>query len=902
MAIQLIEKEDAQGSKGIERGINAAATGMIMDIVQEQQYQKPIESTVRELVSNSVDSQGEKERAIEILSGKATSDKYFIQRSGELYADSNWDPDYYSIDHLDTEHNNVELVYREGTGGGRCDTFLVRDYGVGIGGKRLEGCLSVGFSTKRNRKDALGSFGIGAKVGLATGADYYTITTVYNGVKYVVRVYRRKINSMIGKLNLATEGMNVPYTFSNGEVIYGEATTERNYTEVSVPVLRHHKDSYIRGVETQLLYFKNVKFFIEGEDGSSYEHHFKADTLHNSSNLIISTNSPYSKPHVVIIKGGDNVETQTGVCYGSIDFREMELEELSGDIGVKCPIRQVYTNDEGDEVVINEGIDVTPSRESVRWTQATRDYLTKQFEKAQEEATGLIEKELKQTDFLLWIKACKSISHFSHRSNSVIGRLSKIVELNTLKPSFGTTKIKFEGAAGLFDGFKTITNTKFLDKDKKYRVKRDTSLGWASIKTDALYFKTTTATRHKDCYISDRHNGVFTSITPMEDSEFETLAEHLITTKKLMFSKKKAWIASKVEKRDKLIKLLKASSKFQDYDQIDVPEDYKDNLSKIEEGADVDDTGQAVVRISDAARRKLEEKVVYSTFVDRYMSYNSDEGETYQRSKREDKFENIKNYKGKLFYGSTKDMSKLQFACHLLDHDMVKEGMRDSEKFDNEQYRILLVAANNFKHFKPYHSHIDDFFGKVDLIKDEKDQVVGSQIVMDNAVIQWNTTRQMSQYMGELSFMKNFSTFDEDVSNDYIETSNYVRRFNSNLSPYYTGRLGMVEHYDDFVKFLDGLEKVQTSVMNGEEDEDLATTVKSLDLPEGLTGSLSVNTKELEQLEKLRGYASTVRHLLNAIPLLTESHSGEIPMELSQEIRKYLDFKKVSYKVEEVNK
>lgn len=543
------------------------------------------------------------------------------------------------------------------------------------------------------------------------------------------------------------------------------------------------------------------------------------------------------------------------------------------------------------------------SRESVRWTQATRDYLTKQFEKAQEEATGLIEKELKQTDFLLWIEACKSISHFSHRSNSVIGRLSKIVELNTLKPSFGTTKIKFEGAAGLFDGFKTVTNTKFLDKDKKYRVKRDTSLGWASIKTDALYFKTTTATRHKDCYISDQHNGVFTSITPMEDSEFETLAEHLITTKKLMFSKKQAWIASKVEKRDKLIKLLKASSRFQDYDQIDVPDDYKANLSKIEEGADVDaSTGQAIVRISDADRRKLEEKVVYSTFVDRYMPYNSEEGETYQRSKREDKFENIKNYKGKLFYGSTKDMSKLQFACHLIDHDMVQAGMTDYEKFDNEQYRILLVAANNFKHFKPYHSHIDDFFGKVDLIKDEKDQVVGSQIVMENAVVQWNTTRQMSQYMGELAFMKNFSIFDEDVANDYIETAKYVKRFNSNLSPYYNSRLGMSEHYADFVKFLDGLEEVQKAVMNGEKGEDLATTVKSLDLPEGLTGSLSVNTKELEQLEKLRGYASTVRHLLNAIPLLTEFHSREIPMELSQEIRKYLDFKKVSYKVEEVNK
>ena len=893
MAVQVIEKEDSKGSKGIERGINAAATGMIMDIVQEQQYQYPIQSAVRELCSNAVDSQGEKDRAIEILSGKATSDKYFIQRSGALYADSNWDPSYYSLDHLDTEHNDVELIYKEGTGGGRCDSFIVRDYGVGIGKGRLEGALSIGYSTKRNRKDALGSFGLGAKVGLATGADYYTITSVYNGVKHIVRVYRRKVNSMIGKLNLATEGMNIPYTFSNGEVIYGETTTERNYTEVSIPVLKHHKDSYIRGVETQLLYFKNVRFYLEDANDYKYEHHFKAETLHNSSNLIISANSPYSKPHVVIIKGGGDVETQTGVCYGAIEFREMELPELSGDIGVKCPIRQVYTNDDGDEVVLNEGVDVNPSRETIRYTPATTQFLTKQFENAQTEATGLIEKELKQTDFLLWIEACKNISS-NMRHGSVIGRLSRIVDMGAVKPSFGKTGIQFGTSDSMFDGFKVVSNTKFLDKkDSKYRVKRDTSLGWASIKTTALYLKTTTATRHKDCYLADQHNGVFTSITPMEESEFDTQAANLIATKKLMFSKKATWVANNIIKRDLTIKLLEASKGMLDYDVIDVPDDYLSNLAKIEDGADVDAaTGEAIIRISDADRRKLEAKVVYSTFVDRYMAYNTKDGETYQRAKREDKFENIKNYTGKLFYGSTEDMPKLQYACHLLDHDMSKNNT-DTFKFHNDEYKIVLVAKNNVKHFKKDHSHIDDFFGKVELIKDEDGKVTGSHIVMDNAIVQWNTTRKISPHLSELSFMRNFSTFDEDVSADYEEVIDYSRRFNSNLSSY-TGRLGMREHHNEFVKFLDSLETVQESVMKGDSAEDTASLVKEAGLPAGLTSGLAVNTAKLEQLEKLRGYGSTVRHLLNAIPALTDSRQ-DIPMELALEIGKYLDFKKVKY-------
>jgi len=160
MSIQQIERKEAQGTTGGKRKINAAAEGLVMDIVQAQQYQKPTESTVRELTANAVDSQSEKEKAFEILSGKAESSKYFIEREGELYEDSKWDPSYYNLSHLNTERNEVELIYKSGTGSGRCDSFIVRDYGVGIGNSRIEGVLSIGYSTKRNRTDSLGAFGL----------------------------------------------------------------------------------------------------------------------------------------------------------------------------------------------------------------------------------------------------------------------------------------------------------------------------------------------------------------------------------------------------------------------------------------------------------------------------------------------------------------------------------------------------------------------------------------------------------------------------------------------------------------------------------------------------------------------------------------------------------------------
>ena len=55
----------------------------------------------------------------------------------------------------------------------------------------------------------------------------------------------------------------------------------------------------------------------------------------------------------------------TGINYGFVDFRELEMEQLWGAVGIKCPARQAYLDEEGNEVVIQDGVEVTPSREKV---------------------------------------------------------------------------------------------------------------------------------------------------------------------------------------------------------------------------------------------------------------------------------------------------------------------------------------------------------------------------------------------------------------------------------------------------------------------------------------------------------------------------------------------------------
>lgn len=58
---------------------------------------------------------------------------------------------------------------------------------------------------------------------------------------------------------------------------------------------------------------------------------------------------------MIVKNPGDSI----GINYGSIDFREMEMEDLHGNIGIKCPMRQAYIDDDGNEVVVREGVEVT---------------------------------------------------------------------------------------------------------------------------------------------------------------------------------------------------------------------------------------------------------------------------------------------------------------------------------------------------------------------------------------------------------------------------------------------------------------------------------------------------------------------------------------------------------------
>jgi hypothetical protein len=212
------------GTEGIKKQIDERSTDIIFDMLQVYAYSNPIQSTVRELASNAVDAQREKEIAQAILSGTKKAEDFFIEKIGKEFEDSKFKAEYFDLKWLNKEQNTVELEYISNEGSGFCDEFVVRDYGVGIGGERLEGVLKLGYSTKRNTRELIGGYGVGQKAALSTGAPFYTLVTAHNGRLFKLNIYSKKADSLIGVLNEETGKPNEFITFSKGEKVYFENT------------------------------------------------------------------------------------------------------------------------------------------------------------------------------------------------------------------------------------------------------------------------------------------------------------------------------------------------------------------------------------------------------------------------------------------------------------------------------------------------------------------------------------------------------------------------------------------------------------------------------------------------------------------------------------------------------
>lgn len=154
MAIHTSDK--IESTTGFEKTIDSGSMHMALDVLQKFQYQFPQKSTTRELAANAVDSIKERDIAKLIITGKAKEEDYYIRRDDPEFIDSNFNPDYFDLKWLSSK-KDAEIIYVESSIGK--DKLIVKDEGVGLGGKRLELYFKLNASSKRNSKSAIGKWG-----------------------------------------------------------------------------------------------------------------------------------------------------------------------------------------------------------------------------------------------------------------------------------------------------------------------------------------------------------------------------------------------------------------------------------------------------------------------------------------------------------------------------------------------------------------------------------------------------------------------------------------------------------------------------------------------------------------------------------------------------------------------
>lgn len=213
-----------------------------------------------------------------------------------------------------------------------------KDVGVGLSPERIKKIyLNYFSSTKRQTNEQIGGFGLGSKTPFAY-TDYFYITTIFDKIKY-------------------------NYLFSKGEsaplldLIEEEPTEEHNGTEIKIYIQDvNDEGKFQQNLKEQLSYFDNV-YFIGWNINNDY-------IIYETDNFKYRSKDHYSDEcHIVLGK----------VAY-PIDWNKLKIKSIRIPIGIKFEIGEIQ---------------VTPNRESVRYSDETEQLIKDRINLAVEELTSM---------------------------------------------------------------------------------------------------------------------------------------------------------------------------------------------------------------------------------------------------------------------------------------------------------------------------------------------------------------------------------------------------------------------------------------------------------------------------------------------------------------------------------
>ena len=916
----LLQDDNLKSEQGFSKTIDEAGLGMVMDNLQRYQYQYPIKSTVRETASNGVDSIRERDIAKSILLGQSLVSDYYVEKEGALFEASKFNPEYYNLDYL-SDDTNFHIVYLERENQDR-DLLRFVDHGVGLGGNRLEGFFNLSYSTKRLSKSALGKFGIGAKAPLSTGVPSYRMISIYNGQKYIFDIFSRHIQSLVDKWD--HEGVdNLHHVFANGYSFYSEATTEKNGVTIELEVKKHQRSAYREAVQNQLLYFNNVDFEIIHdsneeaeleEDQQSYKDVIPVTTkiVFENEDFIISNNNLFSKPHLVLGAEGSMVN------YGLIDFKELELEPRTGNIGIK---------------VDGSDIEITPSRESVVWSPKTRDVILGKFKKALEEAESIVSSQLQDTDFLNWIDKNVSLWSSTAGTNPVLRQLSGMIDKTAIKSVYSVDPtIVYDSPKkmlGQFGSYRQTTfESKYTNGSYKYKVTRTEVNSWVNPSgINKIFFTTGQISNRKDSYIRSFYNcSVFNSVLIPEITDDvwiaikQTLVDRVNAQKEsqldLDIESSTDWdlmyeglLAEKVAAYDKIqtfLKYAKESTLYVDYDAIVIPNDWLDNTlsqSNTETGLEnLSEIKPIYETINHSLRRKKEGRVFFkyagfkTPYDHRYIykqivpSTSNNYKAIFSWTQKEEFASTLNDFDGTLVYGiqsSTEDGPNDELLLKMVAGMLLnttgigpmattfdKENGITNEMISGKTYSLYpsasyddYVGTNDLMLLKVSKILSKDLVNFIPINKFLRDIDENNKIFIHMKLINWFTAKQIYSILQKLQFLRNFSEISSHHAKEWEQLYSLTNQ-------YYFDGMGRLSQYptelqESYISSLDSLYKFQRWITEDSPSIEEIGERSVIDFGVPATDAHVVDLPTIYRAEKLLEWAEPIVDLLNNVGYFT---------------------------------
>ncbi len=751
-------------------------------------------------------------------------------------------------------------------------------------------------------------------------------------------MYSSKVDSIIPKMNTETgqENKSVyfgeirkykdPNTNEEKEIderypVHYLDTTDKNGVKITIEAKKSHRQQYVDAVKSQMLYFDDIEVSVI-DNGIGNLISYKANILYEDDLIVMSDNSYYSKPHLLLNK----------VNYGYIAWDELELEEKNGNIGIK---------------VAPEDIEVNPSRESVLWTEKTKQKVLDRFNEVVGIAAGMIQEELKTTDFLQWLKTCYSVySKYSERGG-IVGRLAKIVDLSKAKFKFlPQPEIIFEPKeplSGLFTRLVSVVTEHEGNKTTKKKVLRPEVYSMANHADLPVYLMATgeRASNLRDKYLFTQHPGGFLLImqpySSLEEAQEKGASEQEIKT----LYKGKAG-STRTLLWAELIKSVGVTY----YKDVEVPEGFTGTDEEVEEIIDEDATEEEIkeiqiAKLTAAERRKQTGKTLIYPLKKADHSIHGKNGyELYEFHKLEIPIADINNWDAsEIYYGYDKDSELLHFVSMIIrdpypanvPSKAIRKHARDFDSWTKmkwwrknrervmsygvygiDAYRmqnffdtsvmVFKVSQSNNRYYRDFNK-IEEFFIKIQ----------NKTITMSNRLIKWNTARIIRERLSVCAFLYNFP-FNQEFSDMYADLCKYVDTYYNEIKDHVgDGTFGLnLETYNDMVTHLDNVYKFQQFVTsNMDNPEGTAELAEQLFGNKELKDGMAVDPGIVDILNQVTEFVQACGPMLNYIPLLT-GYSGNapahvytagqsrlsrtsIPEDVEHEVHKYLEYKGVQY-------